>query len=140
MKSYLFREAPGVGVLLGALFLFSVLGLMLSAGNQIENNFNDTLVFGSHGVRAALKVDTVTSQEVLELASALAEKSQQMNHDISPQELEKAVDAVFQGEHFEVSSLIDFSTLIREMKSRSARNPRAHLGLTNLNEQEWHGD
>lgn len=119
-KRQLAREVPGVSLLLTVLFLFSLLGFFTA-----DSVISETVVDGGEfslvpvDARAALKIDTLKSKEVLSVATSIAIKAKEMNHKLTSEDLENAVRAAFAAEKLKVSSLVNFSAVLVELETRN---------------------
>lgn len=127
------REVPGVGLLLVMLFGFSLLGFLTADEFCLvvsSPRLDDNLVsLAPVNAGAALRVENVKSREVLAVATSIAYKAREMRRELSAEDLERVVQAVFEDEKLEVSTLVDFAALLHEMNVKLDEASRMRLGL-----------
>lgn len=127
IKIRLTREVPGVGFLLALLFLITLAGF-LTADAVISSpaGAGSVVSLVPEEASAAIKVDHFRSREVLAVATGLALKARELNHSMGSHDLEKAVRAAFDNEGLNVSKLVDFARVLREV---NAKKSNVVLGL-----------
>lgn len=134
MIKQLSREVPGVSLLLLVLFGFSLFGFFTatsfdpSLSSQVAIN-DGMLSLVPVDAKAALRVENIKSREVLAVATSIAYKAKEMQKNLSSEDLAKAVQVAFDDEKLEVSSMVDFATLLREMNTRMDAAAQMKWGL-----------
>lgn len=126
-KKRLTQEIPGVGLLLALLFLISLAGFLTADAVILPSTGEGGIVsLVPQNASAAIKVDHFRSKEVLAVATGLALKARELNHTMESDDLEKAVTAAFASEGLNVSTLVDFARVVREV---NAERSNVVLGL-----------